>query len=138
MNRPQDERTRIREAMDRLLAGQATVSNGSMTTTALAAEAGVHRMALYKRHADLKNEFEERVRTETKQIPETEKRLRETVATLKKSVSDQTEEIKDLRQQLARLALASAVLIHEQGALPPPLEPGRIPDNVVLFRPPRE
>jgi hypothetical protein len=42
----QDERIRIREAMDRLLTGQATVSNGSMTAAALAAEAGVHRMAL--------------------------------------------------------------------------------------------
>lgn len=68
----QDERTRIRGAMDRLLTGQATVSNGSMTAGALAAEAGVHRMALYKRHVDLKREFEERVRKETRQIPETE------------------------------------------------------------------
>ncbi|MET9663399.1 hypothetical protein ABZY11_42875, partial [Streptomyces sp. NPDC006510] len=47
-----DERTRIREAMDRLLQGQPTVSNGSLTVVALAAEADVHRMALMKRHAD--------------------------------------------------------------------------------------
>ncbi|GAA2470370.1 hypothetical protein ACFPFX_30930 [Streptomyces mauvecolor] len=133
----QDERTRIREAMDRLLAGQATVSNGSMTAAALAAEAGVHRMALYKRHVDLKREFDERVRTETKQVPETEKRLRKTVTTLKKTVSDQTKEIKDLRQQLTRLTLASAVLVHEQGSPPPP-EPGPVPDNVVLLRPLRD
>ncbi|WP_436740490.1 hypothetical protein [Streptomyces sp. BBFR102] len=52
-----DERSRIRAAMDRLLTGQATVSNGSLTVAALAVEAGVHRMALMKRHADLKNEF---------------------------------------------------------------------------------
>ncbi|MFE6871666.1 hypothetical protein ACFVFS_34590 [Kitasatospora sp. NPDC057692] len=56
-----DERTRIREAIDRLLAGTPTGSNGrSLTVVALAAEAGVHRMALLKRHADLKNEFYER------------------------------------------------------------------------------
>lgn len=72
----QDERTRIREAMDRLLAGQATVSNGGLTAVALAEEAGVHRMDLLKRHVDLKNEFYQRVRSETKQIPESEKRLR--------------------------------------------------------------
>ncbi|WST80147.1 hypothetical protein OG762_40150 [Streptomyces sp. NBC_01136] len=79
----QCERTRIREAMDRLLTGQATASNGSLTVVALAAEADVHRMAIVKRHADLKNEFYERVRNETQQIPETEKRLRETVTKLK-------------------------------------------------------
>lgn len=56
---------RIREAMDRLLTGQATASKGSMTVAALAAGAGVHRMALYKRHVGLKREFEERVRKET-------------------------------------------------------------------------
>lgn len=69
----QDERVRIREAMDRLLTGQATTSNGSLTVVALAAEADVHRMALLKRHVDLKNEFYERVRAETHQVPEAEK-----------------------------------------------------------------
>ncbi len=58
-----DERTRIPEAMNRLLTGQPTTSNGSLTVVALAAEASVHRMALMERHADLKNEFYERVRT---------------------------------------------------------------------------
>ncbi|MFH9944794.1 hypothetical protein ACH4OT_36455 [Streptomyces murinus] len=130
----QDERTRIREAMDRLLAGKATASNGSFTAAALAAESGIHRMALYKRHADLKNEFDERVRTETKQVPETEKQLRQTVSKLKNTVTDQREEIQDLRQQLTRLALASAVLVHGQGRLPGP-EPVDVSDNVIPFRP---
>ncbi|WP_322734561.1 hypothetical protein [Streptomyces ferrugineus] len=40
-----DERARIHTAMDRLLAGRATVSNGSLTVVALAADADVHRMA---------------------------------------------------------------------------------------------
>ncbi|MFC9754798.1 hypothetical protein [Streptomyces sp. NPDC056921] len=47
--------------MDRLLAEQATASDGSLTVVALAVEAGVHRMALMKRHADLKIEFCERI-----------------------------------------------------------------------------
>jgi hypothetical protein len=106
----QDERIRIREAMDRLLNGQATASNGSLTAAALAAEAGVHRMALLKRHVDLKNEFYERVREETRQIPEAEQRLRETVTRLKKTIASQKTEIEELHQQITRLTLASAVL----------------------------
>ncbi|MFE7464729.1 hypothetical protein ACFYT4_08900 [Streptomyces sp. NPDC004609] len=128
-----DERTRIREAMDRLLTGQATASNGSLTVTALAAEADVHRMALMKRHADLKNEFYERVRTETQQVPETEKRLRETVAKLRKTIANQKAEIDELRHQVTGLTLASAVLTQERGTS---AEPVPTPDNVVPFRPP--
>ncbi|MEW2248759.1 hypothetical protein AB0907_15675 [Streptomyces sp. NPDC006975] len=134
MNQPnQDERTRIREAMDRLLAGNATASNGSYTVAALAAEAGVHRMALYKRHADLKNEFEERVRTETKQVPETEKQLRATVAKLKKTIANQRAELEELRHLVTNLTLASAVLTQRTGR---PTEPAPGPDNVIPFRPP--
>ncbi|MFI0225647.1 hypothetical protein [Streptomyces lydicus] len=126
----QDERARIREAMDRLLAGQATASNGSLTIVALAAEADVHRMALLKRHVDLRNEFYERVRTESQQIPESERRLRETVTKLNKTVANQRTEIEELRQLVTRLTLASAVLIHGRGE-----RAGSAPvaDNVVPF-----
>ncbi|MER7693834.1 hypothetical protein [Streptomyces sp. NPDC097610] len=124
----QDERTRIREAMNRLLSGQATASNGSLTVVALAAEAGVHRMALLKRHVDLKNEFYERVRTETQQIPETEKRLRETVTKLKKTIAEQRTEIQELRDLVTRLTLASAVLTQGKAASAEPAS-----DNVIPF-----
>ncbi|WP_432009253.1 hypothetical protein [Streptomyces bacillaris] len=129
-----DERARICKAMDRLLAGQATASNGSLTVVALAAEAGVHRMALLKRHVDLKNEFYERVRVETHQVPETEKRLRETVTKLKKTIANQRAEIEELRQQVTRLALASAVLTHEDDRQ---ARHAPAPDNVLPFRPPK-
>ncbi|AKA06279.1 hypothetical protein SAZ_30355 [Streptomyces noursei ZPM] len=128
-----DERTLIREAMDRLLAGKATASNGSFTAAALAAEAGVHRMALYKRHADLKNEFDERVRTETKQVPETEKQLRATVAKLRKTIANQRAELEELRQLVTNLTLASAVLTQGPDT---PAEPVPASDNVIPFRPP--
>ncbi|MFI6730959.1 hypothetical protein NRF20_05825 [Streptomyces sp. R-74717] len=124
----QDERTRIRGAMDRLLSGQATASNGSLTVVALAAEAGVHRMALLKRHVDLKNEFYERVRNETQQIPETEKRLRETVTKLKKTIAEQRTEIQELRDLVTRLTLASAVLTQGKAASAEPAS-----DNVIPF-----
>ncbi|MFJ1804509.1 hypothetical protein [Streptomyces sp. NPDC088180] len=128
-----DERTRIRKATDRLLTGQATLSNGSLTATALAVEAGVHRMALMKRHADLKNEFYERVRTETRQVPEPEKRLRETVTRLKKTIADQNAEIQDLRQRITRLTLAAAVLTHDHDQPGPALKDI---SNILHLRPP--
>lgn len=128
-----DERTRIRKAMDRLLAGQATASNGSLTIVALAAEAGVHRMALMKRHADLKNEFYERVRAETQQIPEAEKQLRETVHKLRKTIKNKNAEIERLRQLVTNLTLAGAVLA-QKGE--PSNVPESLPNNVVSLRPP--
>ncbi|WP_420711101.1 hypothetical protein [Streptomyces sp. NRRL S-337] len=76
----------MREAIDRLFSGTDTRSNGSLTIVALAAEADVHRMALLKRHSDLKNEFYERVQNQTHQTPGVEKRLRETVVKLKKTI----------------------------------------------------
>lgn len=126
----QDERVRIREAIDRLLAGQPIASNGSLTIVALATEADVHRMALLKRHVDLKNEFYERVRTETQQIPESEKRLRETVTKLKKTIANQKAEIQELRQLVTRLTLASAVLTQDDNR-PRVREPAS--DNIVPF-----
>ena len=110
-----DERARIRAAMDRLLTGQPTNSNGSLTVVALAVEAGVHRMALMKRHTDLRNEFYQRVRTETQQTPETEKRLRETVKKLTRTVADQAAKIEELRHVVTQLALANAVLTTNTG-----------------------
>ncbi|WP_329539236.1 hypothetical protein [Streptomyces sp. NBC_01358] len=132
MNQQQNERTRIREAMDRLLSRQPTASNGSLTVVALAVEADVHRMALVKRHADLKNEFYERVRTEAKQMPESEKRLRETVSKLKKTLANKEAELQELRRQVTLLTLASAVLTEEQRSASGPVP---APGNVIPFRP---
>ncbi|MDH6522190.1 hypothetical protein [Streptomyces sp. SAI-090] len=127
-----DERARIREAMDRLLAGQPTCSNGSLTAVALAAEAGVHRMALQKRHADLKEEFYARVRAETHQTPEVEARLRKEVVRLKQALKDsRTAEAKS-RHRAEQMALAAAVLILRKPAGEDQPDPG----NVVPIRPP--
>ncbi|NEC85753.1 hypothetical protein [Streptomyces sp. SID12501] len=130
--RHEDERTRIREAMDQLLAGKATASDGSLTVKALAAEAGVHRMALMKRHSDLKNLFYERVRNETLQLPESERKLRETVIRQRQTIKDQQAEIEELRQRVTQLTLAAAVLTQREGTPPPPRP---VPDNVILLRP---
>ena len=52
-----DERHLLREAMHRLLAGAPQRSNGKLTITTLAAEAGLPRHRLYEHHADLAAEF---------------------------------------------------------------------------------
>ena len=120
----QDERSRIRAAAERLLAGQPFASDGALTIVALAAEAGVHRMALIKRHVDLKNEFQERVRTQTQQITDEERRLRQTVAKLRQTVTAQREEIRSLRHQLT---LAAAVLTQAQaGTQAAPVAAGNV------------
>lgn len=127
-----DERSRIRAAIDRLLAGQPTSSNGSLTVVALAAEAGVHRMALQKRHADLKEEFYARVRTETHQTPEVEKRLRKEVVRLKEALKNSRATEAASRRRAEQMALAAAVLILRQPNGQD--QPG--PDNVIPLRPP--
>ncbi|MFD5393338.1 hypothetical protein ACFWJW_03675 [Streptomyces sp. NPDC127097] len=126
-----DERTRIRAAMDRLLAGQPTCSNGSLTVVALAAEAGVHRMALQKRHADLKEEFYARVRTETHQTPEVESRLRKEVVRLKEALKDSRAAEAASRHRAEQMALAAAVLILRQ----PDAQDHPAPDNVIPLHP---
>jgi septin family protein len=132
MNQQQGERARIRAASDRLLAGQPVISDGALTVVALAAEAGVHRMALMKRHADLKNEFQERVRTQTQQVTDEETQLRQAVSRQRQTIAEQHEEIRDLRHQVTQLTLAAAVLTQadaETRAAP------AAPDNIVPLRP---
>lgn len=132
MNEQQkDERSRIRAAMDRLLTGQPTRSNGSLTALALAAEADVHRMALHKRHADLKEEFYARVREETHQTPEVEKRLRKEVVRLKESLRESRAAEAESRHRAEQVVLAAAVLI----LLKSTGQDQTAPANVVTLRP---
>jgi hypothetical protein len=88
---------------------------------------------LLKRHADLKNEFYEGVRTETRQNPENEKRLRETVAKLRKTIANQKAEIEELRRLVTNLTLASAVLTQRNESS---TDPDVTSDNVFPLRPP--
>ncbi|MEU9381119.1 hypothetical protein AB0D38_09015 [Streptomyces sp. NPDC048279] len=127
----EDERSRIRAAMDRLLAGHPTSSNGSLTVVALAAEAGVHRMALQKRHADLKEQFYARVRSETHQTPEVERRLRKEVVRLQEALKDSRAAEAESRHRAEQMALAAAVLILQQ----PDCQDQPVPDNVIPLRP---
>lgn len=75
----------------------------------------------------------ERVRTESQQVPETEKRLREAVTRLKKTITNKNAEIERLRQQVTNLTLASAVLTQKSEAS---TGLSSTPDNVIPLRPP--
>lgn len=61
MNTYDDERRRIRAAEARLLAGKPIRSDGKLTVTSLAVEAGFKRWRLTHRHVDLKDEFLDKV-----------------------------------------------------------------------------
>lgn len=93
--------------MDRLLSGKATASNGSLTSSPWPPEANVHRMALMKRRAGLKNEFYEWVSNETRQSLEPETQLRGDPRQAQKDHSNQLSAIDELRQLVTRLTLAS-------------------------------
>lgn len=58
-----DEHVRraIRDAMDRLIAGEARHSDGKLTVKSLAQEARVKRWLLTHRHTDLQDEFRARI-----------------------------------------------------------------------------
>lgn len=97
-----DERQVIRDAMTRLLSGDAIRSSGSLTIVALAEEAGVKRHLLTHRHTDLRDEFYDRVRAQGRS-PHSEIKLRAEVEKLKKIVSN-------LREQNVALEAENALL----------------------------
>ncbi|WP_206078080.1 hypothetical protein [Prauserella endophytica] len=110
------ERGRIRAAMDRILAGTAENSNGALTIVALAHEAGVPRNALTQRHTDLKTEFYTRVR-ERNGTSEVEDRLRKTITRLKNTIANKNTELEQLRADVPALVRAINVLTLENQQL---------------------
>ncbi|MFV0138176.1 hypothetical protein ACLGIH_34400 [Streptomyces sp. HMX87] len=130
------ERERINAAIERLLTGAPTRSSGSLTVEALAAEADVHRMALYKRHSDLRELFNERVRNERKQMPASEKRLRKENATLQQSLKDARTGEAEARWITEQTILAAAVLTADANRNKSEAEQKK-EGNVIPFRKPK-
>lgn len=64
-----------------------------------------------KRHADLKEEFYARVRAETHQAPEVERRLRKEVVRLKEALAASRAAEAESRRRAEQVTLAAAVLI---------------------------
>jgi hypothetical protein len=111
-----DERTRIRAAMDRILAGVPEQSNGALTVVALAMEAGIPRNALTQRHTDLKSEFYQRIK-ERGAVNEDEARLRATIARLRKTIDGKNRELAQLRADVPALVRAVSQLTLENQQL---------------------
>jgi len=107
-----DERTGIREAMDRLLAGTPLRSDGALTIVALAAEAEVKRHILTHRHTDLKDEFYARVRAQG-HVPESERRLRERLTQTEERLRSARAEIAELKEANSAFARIVNVLTVE-------------------------
>jgi hypothetical protein len=91
----EDERRRIRDAINRLLAGVPIRSTGSWTIVTLATEAGVKRVALTHRHTDLQQEFRDRAKA-LDNVPPKE-------AELKLQVQELKESLRAKERELARL-----------------------------------
>lgn len=108
-----DERTSIREAMVRLLAGTPLRSDGALTIVALATEAEVKRHFLTHRHTDLRDEFYAKVRAQGR-VPESERRLRERLAHTEERLRSARKEIAELKEANEAFARIVNVLTVEK------------------------
>ncbi|MFI6495005.1 hypothetical protein [Streptomyces sp. NPDC050564] len=97
-----DERSRIRAATDRILAGTPQHSNGALTIVAVAQEAQVPRNALTQRHPDLKNDFYAKVK-ERGQPTDSERRLRKKITKLKELRAADKEQLAQLATDVENL-----------------------------------
>lgn len=116
--RPNDryavEEQDIRAAIQRLVSGHPEASNGRLSVSALAAEAGVSRQRLYEHHPDLLAEFRT---TAVRQAPPVE------IAALKQQLSRAHQRIEELEaiethlaDQIKTLCAVVSELTHEAHA----------------------
>ena len=110
------ERRTIRDAMDRLLAGEPIRSNGRLTVSALADEAGVKRWRLTHKHPDLQDEFRARVRAQGS-TPEALRDLQEKNAQLREQHERDREALKQATADLKRMGCVVQVLARDNAQL---------------------
>jgi chromosome segregation ATPase len=100
------EQQLIREATQRLLAGTPQRSNGSLTISTLATEAGLPRHRIYEHHADLVAEFKAKTHTGAPLAPD--------VHVLRRQLDDAHERIQQLEatqtQLTAKITTLCAVI----------------------------
>ena len=136
------ERRQIRDAMDRLLAGDPIRSDGKLTVKSLAVEADLKRWYLTHRHTDLQDEFRARVRAQNA-TPAAMAALHKEIAELKAA---QRRDRAALRDAVARaemharetqvLALENDRLRQQAGtAAAPRLRPGSQPRGLAPVHP---
>lgn len=128
------ERRMVGEAMDRLLAGQPIRSDGKLTITSLAAEAGIKRWLLTHRHTDLQQEFRARARTQD-ETPTATRQLTAENDELKTRLEELSRRVADLDAENKRLARIVQVLTLENEQLA--VELTSRTHNVTSIRPSR-
>lgn len=97
MTEDEAERRMIRDAMDRLIAGEPVRSDGKLTIKSLAEEAGVKRWLLTHRHTDLQGEFRDRVAAFGTE-PEPVRKLKQQVGDLQQENERLRRDLRDARE----------------------------------------
>jgi uncharacterized tellurite resistance protein B-like protein len=118
---PDEERTRIRDAMDRLLEGRPIRSNGALTVVCLATEASVKRHLLTHRHVDLREEFYARVKAQG-WVPDSEVKLRARVAELELTLRQARDRAIAAESEVALLRRMNNVLAVDKDQIQAALE----------------
>lgn len=106
------ERRRIRDAMDRLLAGDPLHSDGKLTVKSLAAEASVKRWLLTHKHLDLQDEFRARV-AKNGRVPDAVQAVLVENAGLQKRITELSAALAVERETVKRLERVVQVLTLE-------------------------
>ncbi len=107
------ERQRIRDAMDRLIAGSPVYSDGKLTVKSLAEEAQVKRWLLTHKHLDLQDEFRARVDRQGGAPPAVQAALDE-IAVLRARVQTMSAKLAIERETVKRLERIVQVLTLER------------------------
>jgi len=105
-------RKAIRDAMDRLLAGNPIRSDGKLTIKSLASEAKVKRWVLTHQHTDLQSEFRLRCDNQGK-TPANQQELVEKHATMKNQIEKYKAKLADTTEENHRLTRIVQVLTLE-------------------------
>jgi predicted nuclease with TOPRIM domain len=95
--------------MDRLIEGRPLHSDGHLTVSSLADEAGIPRWVLTHRHTDLRDEFRSRVQSNG-EIPEAFKKNAEEQDELRTKVRYQASDLMTARETIKRLERVVQVL----------------------------
>ena len=109
-----EERQRVRAAINRIRDNKAEESNGARTVVALADESGIPRQRLYEHHGDLLNEFKATV--ECGPITPNVEALQRQLAQAQEHNQELAAENAQLRSKIRTLSAVITELTHETSA----------------------
>lgn len=119
-----DVRRAIRDAMDRLIAGEPLHSDGKLTIKSLAEEAQIKRWLLTHRHTDLQAEF--RARIANTDAPPALVALRDERDDAQRRIDELTADVTALQETVHQLERIIQMLALENDQLREGQRPGRV------------